>query len=810
MRILAFIISACITMGLIFALGHKWGSTPPMGKLLSPTQGFWQNAVPISKDYNDSLQLTGLKGPVNVYLDERMVPHIFAASLADAYFVEGYLHARDRLWQMELQTRAAAGRLSEVLGSVTVKFDRMQRRKGMVYAAENALRVMNQDPMTKEAVEAYTAGINTYIHQLDDAHLPVEYKLLDYKPEDWTPLKCALLLKYMADDLAGYANDFDYTNAAKLFGQLDADRMYPNRNDSLNPIVPIGTAFPTPAVNAVAPPSTYQDSIKQLLHFKIDKPDPDNGSNNWAVSGRKTRSGAPILCSDPHLGLHLPSLWYEVQIQVQDMNVYGASLPGAPGVVIGFNDHIAWGVTNAEEDVKDYYLVQLNDHGHQYMFNGQYQPTTPRVENIGVRGGATIHDTVAYTHWGPVMFDDNFPQDNGDKRPIAMRWKAHDPSNEIMTFLKLNHARNYDEYVDAIKTFSCPIQNFAFASKDGDIAIWHNGQYPLRWQGQGQYLMPGVDTTFDWQGYIPQDENPHIKNPERGFISSANQNPTDTTYPYHVIGYYDVFRGKRINEQLSQMDQITADDMKALQTDNTNLFARAAIPLLQKHFAPALLNTTQAKYYDLVAHWNLVADAQSQAATIFNLWWENLETAIWDDDLRHGDSLNIGRPAAVTTLQWLLRDSAMHFVDDNRTPQHENLSQLVQQSFVAAAVKADSLDKAGSLALGLSRGTTIQHLARLPAFSREGLRTGGGRHIINATKEGHGPSWRMVVELTPQTEAYGIYPGGQSGNPGSPYYDNMVSDWVQGRYYPLHVFDAAHADDPNIRYHVTFGPAAAK
>lgn len=810
MRILPFIISAGITIGLLFALGHKWGSTPPMGKLLSPTQGFWQNAVPISKDYNDSLQLTGLKGKVSVYLDERMVPHIFADNLADAYFVEGYLHAKDRLWQMELQTRAAAGRLSEILGAVTVKFDRTQRRKGMVYAAENALRVMDQDPMTKEAVDAYTAGVNTYIHQLDDAHLPVEYKLLDYKPEDWTPLKCALLLKYMADDLAGYADDFDYTNACKLFGQQDADRMFPRWNDTLNPIVPIGTAFPAPAVKAVAPPPAFMDSVKQLLHFKADRPDPDNGSNNWAVSGRKTRSGAPILCNDPHLGLHLPSLWYEVQIKVQDMNVYGASLPGAPGVVIGFNDHIAWGVTNAEEDVKDYYLVQLNDHGRQYLLNGQYQPTQPRVETIGVRGAATIHDTVAYTRWGPVMFDDNFPQDNGDKRAIAMRWKAHDPSNEIVTFLKLNHAKNYDDYVAAIKTFSCPTQNFAFASKDGDIAIWHNGQYPLRWKDQGHYVMPGTDTAFDWQGFIPQDENPHIKNPERGFISSANQNPTDSTYPYNVIGYYDVFRGKRINEQLSQMDQITADDMKALQTDNTNLFARAAIPLLQKHFTPALLNTTQSKYYDLVAHWNLVADAQSKAAEVFNLWWEDLEAAIWNDDLQQGDSVHIGRPTAVTTLQWLLRDSAMHFVDDNRTPQHENLSQLVQQSFLQAASKADSLDKAGVLALGLARGTTIQHLARLPAFSREHLRTGGGRHIINATKEDHGPSWRMVVELTPQTEAYGIYPGGQSGNPGSPYYDNMVSDWVQGRYYPLHVFDLSSGDDPNVRYHVTFGPGGVK
>lgn len=811
MRIAPFILSALITIGLIFALGHKWGAVPPFGKFLSPQQGFWQNADPISKDYNAQLQLPALTGKVDVWLDERMVPHIFADNLADAYYVEGYLHAKDRLWQMELQTRAAAGRLSEVLGTATIHYDRMQRRKGMVFAAENSLAVMEKDPITKEAVDAYTAGINAYIKQLDDAHLPVEYKLLDYKPEAWTPLKCALLLKYMADDLAGYANDIEYTNACRLFGAADAALMYPNVADSLNPIIPIGTKYPAPAVKAVAPPDSVIESVKHLLRFKEDKPDLDNGSNNWAVSGSKTRSGAPIICSDPHLGLHLPSLWYEVQIKVKDMNVYGVSLPGAPGVVIGFNDHIGWGVTNAEEDVKDYYLVQLNDGRKQYLFNGKYQPTTLRIEPIIVRGQPTVYDTVAYTHWGPVMYDVAFPQDNGDKRSIAMRWKAHDPSDELQTFLKLNHAKNYDEYVDAIRTYTCPAQNFAFASKDGDIAIWHNGQYPLRWKGQGQYLLPGTDTTFDWQGFIPQDENPHIKNPERGFVSSANQNPTDTTYPYHVIGAYDVFRGKRINEQLSAMSQITTDDMKALQTDNMNLFARAAMPLLLHHLQTGLLDKTQTQVLDIISHWDLTADAQSKGTTIFNLWWGNLENGLWNDDLTgRGDTVALERPMSVTTLQWLLRDTSMHFIDDINTPLHENLSQLVQASFVIAAHIADSLDKRGELAIGVARSTNIMHLARLPALSRMNLRTGGGSHIVNATKKDHGPSWRMVVQLSEHTEAYGIYPGGQSGNPGSPYYDNMVSDWVKGSYYPLHVFDLSSADDPNIRYRLAFAPTSQK
>ncbi|CAL1519383.1 penicillin acylase family protein [Chitinophaga sp. MM2321] len=805
MRIIPAVITAAITLSLTYAFSTKLGQIPPLGKLLSPQTGFWQNAEAIGEHPHEKMVLPGLTGKAEVWFDDRMVPHVFADNDADAYYVQGYITARDRLWQMELQAMAAAGRLSEILGPTMVTYDRTKRREGMVYGAELTVKAMEADPATKTALTAYAAGVNAFISTLTPATLPVEYKILDYKPEKWDVIKSALLLKYMASDLAGFCNDLEYTNARRLFSMQDFNLMYPDFQDTLDPIIPRGTPYAVASVKAVAPPDSLLAVDAAFMKFKMDKPNPENGSNNWAVAGSKTRSGAPILCSDPHLGLSLPSLWYEVQIHTPEMNVYGASLPGAPGVIIGFNDHIAWGVTNGEEDVKDYYRMQFRNGRQEYLFNGSYRPATLRVEDIKVRGGATVHDTVAYTVWGPVVFDNTFPEKVSGQQFLAMHWKALDPSNELLTFYKLNKARNYDEYLDALQHYTCPAQNFVFAAKSGDIAIWHNGQFPVRWKDQGKWIMPGSDSTYAWQGYIPHGELPNIKNPARGFVSSANQRPTDNTYPYPLYGQFDLFRGERINNRLSEMSQITPQDMMALQNDDKNLFAAAAMPLLRKHLDTLALTPAQKPYWELLSSWDFIATADSKAANIFNTFWSHLEDTIWQDELRPQDTTILAYPQSTTTLQLLLRDTAVHFIDNIHTPEKETLSQLVQGAFATSVKELAEQNKAGNLELGKARGTDIRHLTRaLPAFSAMNLHTGGGRNIVNATQKTHGPSWRMVVELSDKTEAYGIYPGGQSGNPGSPYYDNAVNDWVSGKYYLLHIFDLQEKDDPVIRYKMVF------
>ena len=808
MRIIPFCIVSVITVAVIFALNRPWGKIPPMGKFLSPQHGFWQNADPVDKDFSVDLPFNELQDSAQVYLDERLVPHVFTKNENDAYFIQGYLHAKFRLWQMEFQIYAASGRISELIGRKALNYDREKRRLGMVYAAERAVAEVEKNPISKAECDSYTAGVNAYISNLKESELPIEYKLLDYKPEKWNNLKSALFLKYMSFDLAGEENDFEYTNAKSVFGWDDFQKMYPYSQDSLDPIVPRNTVYPAPGITVHTP--AFVDSLylntKDSVPISPQRPNPDNGSNNWAVSGKKTQSGAPILCNDPHLGLNLPSLWYEMQITTPEFNAYGVSFPGAPGIIIGFNDSCAFGFTNAMRDVRDYYEIRFKDDDmKEYWFNGAWRQTDFRYEHIGIKGEKEIIDTVAYTVFGPVMYDKKFTggrRTNGNY--YAVRWKAHDPSNEMMIFNRLDHAKSYGDYYDAVQWLHTPGQNCIFASKSDTIAIWDQGEFPAKWKWQGEFIMPGTDSTYMWQGTIPQQENPHLINPDRGFVSSANQMPVDpAVYPYYLGGSYPPYRGLIINRNLSQMNNITVQQMIDLQTDNYNVFAEMARPVMLRNIDLTALSDEERSYYDLLAAWDLRDNPDAKGATIFVLLWENFTKTVWDDEFGQ-TKLPMVYPLESTLLEAILKDSAFKFLDDINTPVKETLRDDVTIAFKKAAVQCKAAEAEGRLEWAKYKATRINHLARLAPFSRLDLPAGGGTHCINATKEDHGPSWRMIVQLTRKTEAYGIYPGGQSGNPGSPYYDTFVDNWVAGKYYSLWVMTKEEAYDKRVKWKMNF------
>ena len=807
MRIISFLIFGVITTVLVVILNTTLLIPAPLGKLLSPQNGVWQNAEPLDQDYSTDLKFPQLQGKVNVYFDARLVPHVFADNENDAYFVQGYLHAKFRLWQMEFQTHAAAGRLSELVGKKAIEFDRDKRRLGMVFAAENSLKEVEKDPATLAECDNYTAGVNAYIESLNESTLPLEYKLMGYYPEKWTNLKTALFLKYMSLDLAGAENDFELTNAKSVFSSADFDKIYPVIMDSLDPIVPKGTIFPKPGIKLKIPStadSLYFDK-KDSTTIDEQKPNPDNGSNNWAVSGKKTKSGYPILCNDPHLGLNLPSLWYEMQISTPTFNAYGATFPGAPAITIGFNDSCAFGFTNAMRDVRDYYEIKFKDDTRkEYWFDNEWRQTTFRIEKIKVKDEPDYLDTVAYTNIGPVMYDKSF---NGERatnnKYYAVRWKAHDPSNELKMFTLLDKAKNYNDYLDAIKNLHTPGQNCLFACKNGDIAIWDQGEFPAKWKRQGDFVMPGTDSSYFWQGNIPQDENPHQVNPERGFVSSANQLPADSTYPYYLGGHYLTYRGWEINKRLSAMNDITPQDMMKLQTDTYNVFGEMALPVLVKNMDVSKLNDDEKKYFEILKSWNLRNDADSKGATLFVLTWDSLENVVWKDEFRK-TNLKLIMPYENTLLENILKDSSFKFLDDINTPQKETLGDDVTTAFKKAFVVAKEAEADGKLEWAKFKDTKVLHLARLDALSRLHLPIGGGVNTINAANSQHGPSWRMIVSLTPQTEAYGVYPGGQSGNPGSKFYDNFIDSWVQGKYFSLWLMKASDAKDERVKWTMTF------
>ncbi|MBL0306865.1 MAG: penicillin acylase family protein [Chitinophagaceae bacterium] len=811
MRIVPFAVSAVVSAGLIFALNKQWGTIPPMGKFLSPQHGFWQNAEPAGQSFDAELNFPELKGKAEVYFDERLVPHVFAENDEDLYFIQGYLHAKFRLFQIDLQTKAAAGRASEIAGEKAVNYDKQQRRLGMVYAAENAMLEIEKDPTARKIFDAYTNGINAYIINLKESELPIEYKLLNFKPEKWSNLRSALLLKMMAKDLSsGTENDLANTNAKSIFLPEELKMLYPQVPDSLVPIIPKGTVFDAPGIIPVQPAtadSLYFGKKDTVTANEIAKPDINNGSNNWVVAGSKTASGAPILCNDPHLELSLPSIWYEMQLQTPGSNAYGVSLPGAPFVIIGFNDSIAWGVTNAQRDVKDYYEIKFRDETKQeYWFNGKWEKTIQKPELIKVKGGKDVLDTVAYTLFGPVMFDESFSNDFSNKRNLAVRWVAHDPSNEGMTFYKLNRAANYDDYAEAIRTFQCPGQNFIFASKTGDIAIWQQGKFPARWNRQGLYIMPGEDSSYMWQGFIPQPENPHAKNPERGFLESANQRPVDSTYPYFIPGSYITPRAITIENKLAAMSGITPKDMMALHGNYFNTLAEDVRSTLVQYVNETVLNATEKKYLAIIKNWDLMASPDSKGQTVYQCWWDSLEVEIWKDDLARV-SPQAPWPEEQTTMELLKKDSALQFIDNINTPQKETLYDAVTTALKKASADLATKEAEGKLEWTKFKNPTVYHLLKdaLPAFARKGLNVGGNGNIVNAVTHSHGPSWRMIVHLTNQTEAYGVYPGGQSGNPGSRFYDDYIDKWVAGEYNKLWFMREGDKTDKNVKWVMKFG-----
>ena len=374
MRLLPFIASAIVTISLVTVLNTQLsiGTTksPRLGYFLSPQHCFLKNAEKVNTNFDATIIANELKGNVDVYLDDRLVPHIYADNDQDAYFVQGYLHAKFRLWQMDFQTRVASGRLSEIAGPDRLPIDRFFRRLGMVYGAEKTEANINaNNPEMKETVDAYTAGVNAFIKQMDPADMPFEFKLMNYAPENWTPKKTYLFLMFMSYYLTGRAatTDLQLTNTRDFLGYDLFDKLYTNNQDSLDPIIPKGTVYQKPSIVPIKPINADSAYLHQSTALEFNNvetpaaPNKNNGSNNWAVAGSKTKSGRPILASDPHLGLNMPSLWYEVQITTPTHSTYGASFPGSPAVIIGFNDSLAWGVTNAGRDVLDFYEIKFKD-----------------------------------------------------------------------------------------------------------------------------------------------------------------------------------------------------------------------------------------------------------------------------------------------------------------------------------------------------------------------------------------------------------------------------------------------------------------
>jgi penicillin G amidase len=796
-------------------------ANPHLVKLFNPVSGFWNNAETRNLHLGEEIANLPLHDEVVAYFDERRIPHIFANNEHDLYFTQGYIVASLRLWQMEFQVLAAEGRISEILGNDPkyIAFDKSQRKKGLKYGAQNKVKAMINDPLAEELITAYTNGVNAYISNLKPKDLPLEYKLMGYKPEPWSAYRTALFLMNMSDVLTNTEYDIEYSNFVFQYGSELFHNLYNQYYPENDPVLatPDGgwtahfglDSSAIPGVSKLFPGKLDEVSTEALSALQA-KPDVQIGSNNWALHGNKTLSSYPLLANDPHLRLTFPSVWLEMHLVGPQSNAYGVSFPGSPAIIIGFNEKIGWGVTNAGRDVKDWYVIEFKDENKDYYrWETGWRETQKVVEEIKVKGSETVYDTIIFTHLGPVVHEDF--ETNAGKLNLALQWVAHHGTEEYKTFYLLNRAENFDQYLEALSYYSCPAQNFVFASVDGDIALRQQGRFPILEKYEGLTIEDGSKRDT-WSEFIPFEHIPTNHNPERGFVSSANQLAVDSTYPYYTNGVYEYYRNRVINDELTKMRRATVEDMKALQYNNYNLLAAENLPVLMSYLSTFQMNFKEQEVYESLLDWDFNNNAEDVSSTYFQKFYERFYTLLWDEfteeevaggweNFKHKDGYKA--PSEFETYK-IITDSIEHpFLKNAKYPELQNLSDIVQMAFTQAVERISELDK-DKIAWGAYKNTLVEHVAMIPAFSTN-VNTGGNYKVVNATGKYHGPSWRMILDFADgKVSGLGVYPGGQSGNPGSYYYDNQLKEWAEGSYHSL--FNSKSKNDfENESFHkVTF------
>ncbi|NBC24418.1 MAG: hypothetical protein GVX78_02245, partial [Bacteroidetes bacterium] len=619
-----------------------------------------------------------------------------------------------------------------------------------------------QDPEIRALLNTYTEGVNHIVNQLSTSAFPLEYKLLRYEPEPWTIAHSGSVAASLVHNLCFRNEDLENSNIIQSFGEAFFDKYYPAWNPRQTPII---QEHPTAQGNQI---SGKTNTISYQPLHKVTQPDASNGSNNWAVHRSKTSNNRNLLANDPHLGLSLPSLWYELHIHLPEKQIYGVSFPGIPGIVLGFNDKIAWGSTNVSHDVADWLKPIWKSHdSFEYFFEGEWLEAEMEKEIIYVRDQDSVVINIPQTRLGRIPYPDN---DHALSR-LAFYWGAlqTEGANLFKTFIGFNKANNYSAFKSALKHFTFPAQNFVFADRSDTIAMHVQGHLPLRSRGTGAFVQDSMSEPV-FKSRIPQESLPHEVNPKRAFVSSANQHSTFPSYPYFYRGYFDGFRGRTLDSLLRTNEQISFNDMETIQLSNFSMEAKEALPMLISQLSKT--DHPNSENLSMLKEWDFNYRANSKAATLFSMWWNEFQNIVYQP-------LNLEKLPDSWRLIQLMED---HPLDTlfylNSDSSIRGLPNITAQSFLAASKKYENQERKSWFEY---KSTAIPHLGKIDAFSTSILNNGGTRNALNAVKRNHGPSWRMIVEMGDTIKARGIYPGGQSGNPGSHFYENFVSMGNKGQ-----------------------------
>jgi penicillin amidase len=773
-----------VLLALVWLGARGAGPVPPVGPLLDPWNGAWGLAATANLSPWAEDSIPGLGADVRVVYDDRAVPHIFAATELDAIRALGYVTARDRLFQLDLQARAGGGTLSELLGPGALAADRETRQLGMARAAEHLARDLPDTGEERGSMDAYAAGINAYIDRMPERDLPLEYRLLGRRPTRWSPIRTIQVLLRMGYTLTQNSTDLQYLAAAAAVGDSAAAALFPLHSPIQEPIQPsageprrIPLVLPPPG----APDTAAVTALSLMPRAPVRR---ELGSNNWAVAPGRTRDGAALLAGDPHLDLSLPSIWYEAHLAVPGaLDEYGVTIPGLPAIVIGFTRDVAWSFTNVEADLMDRWTETVDDSiaPSRYRLDGAWVPLELRVEiYLGPTGDTIAVDTLRFTHRGPMR--------RLGREWLSLRWTALESGGQWRFFSRAAHARTAREWLDLASSYRSPPQNMLVADRAGTIAIRSTGRFPLRpGIGRGDRLFDGSTRANDWTGDWTVAEYPQSFAPAQGFLVSANQEPQDPRDQPHYLGSAWVlpWRALRINQLLRGDSAVTPETMRRWQTDPGSPRADAYVPYLLRAAAARPADSLVQRAAKLLGAWDRRYTLDNEGAVLFEAVARSLTARLWDElppEAIPGSAALLALLDDPTNLWWDVRSTP------GRVEQREDVLGEALAEAYQATVRSYGPAEFGGWRWSAVHRIDIWHLLHLPALSRTGLAVAGGPSTISpssVTGGGEGSSWRMVVELGKDVRAWGTYPGGQSGNPASPHYDDGLDQWIRGELAPL-------------------------
>ncbi|HEY0406839.1 MAG TPA: penicillin acylase family protein [Pyrinomonadaceae bacterium] len=786
-------------------------------------------------EVSGTIRLAGLAAPVDIIRDRDGVPHIYAQSKLDAFFGLGFAHAQDRLWQMEFQRRVGQGRLSEIVGQPTVSTDRFIRILGVYRASQSAWQALPSD--ARRIIEAYVNGVNAFIGTHAGSRLPPEFTILGVRPEPWTGPDVLVWAKMMAFNLGGtFQIKLLRLELARVVGAERAAQLLPDSPADDLSIVQSVEPLPDPKISSertgdskrgVASASGSMQAGGQeyaLLGKEVEKVrtyvtggngfGSGIGSNSWVVDGSKSTTGKPLLANDPHLEAQLPSTWYLAHLSAEDMDVTGATIPGLPGVVIGRNRSIAWGITNLFPDTQDLFSERLDPGGLQVEFEGRLEPVQVIKEIIKVKDQPSIEQSVRLTRHGPLISDalnadnekrdgDTAQQSSPPLEPLALRWPALDAEDATVAgFIQLNTARNWTEFKQALSGYVAPALSYVYADVEGNIGYYAAGRFPLRPAGDGSAPADGSTSRNEWSGWVPANAAPQVYNPPQHLIVTANNRPVPVNYPYFFGRIWEKpYRARRIAELLNAKDKLSPDDMAAIQSDTVSLQARELLPELLSLAAPQ--DEDQRKAIELLRGWDGNMTQESAAAAIFAAWYRRLPSALIDDELGHDLATRYGGWSDLFVRRFLvntLHEPTNAWCDNVATPQREDCRQVVDESFKQAlqdlrsklGVRQEQWQW-GSLHQAVFFHQPFGYVDYIRRIFNRSIRTGGDNSTINlgefsfdSSFEQHAvSSYRQVIDLANADTGKFILAIGQSGHLLSTHYADYLDDWQAVRYRPM-------------------------